>query len=120
MRPLDLLLKRGANPNVIDGVGESPLYLAHSAGNSEAIRLLTEHGAILTCKSPLHLAVIRGELDEVRKLIEGGSSVDSVDGANVPLLHLAINVGHDDNHRNSSWRMGLIHSRDWEETTKTP
>lgn len=39
------MLKRGANPNLADGNGFSPLYYAAALKNVSAIELLLEHGA---------------------------------------------------------------------------
>lgn len=43
---LEYMLKRGANPNLADGHGFSPLYYAATLKNEAAVKLLLEYGAV--------------------------------------------------------------------------
>lgn len=45
LRTLRYLVSKGADINALDRSGDSPLELASSAGEAEAVQFLTEHGA---------------------------------------------------------------------------
>lgn len=82
---VELLLRRGANPNVFDTFNDSPLQLAILGNHTEAVRLLVEHGADVNYVqpfvkgspengwSPLHYAVKNGNADIVQILVEHGA-----------------------------------------------
>lgn len=48
---LQALLQRGANPNVADADGNTPLHFAASFNDAQAIRLLLDYGADLSSRN---------------------------------------------------------------------
>ncbi|CAJ0941197.1 unnamed protein product, partial [Mesorhabditis belari] len=82
---LELLLRFGANPNVLDRKGLSPLMIAAKRGERgrKAIEILLEHGADINqqgssrsdFRTALHYAVLSGSLSLVRFMIEKGADV---------------------------------------------
>ncbi|RDW65756.1 uncharacterized protein DSM5745_09495 [Aspergillus mulundensis] len=86
------LLQRGANPNLCNGKGQSPLHIAVKGGYRRAsiVRILLEHGANpdlvdLDGNTPLSLAA--GDPDLVRLLLQHGADIHL--GSN-PVLFTAI------------------------------
>jgi len=84
---LSLLLKNGANPNVMSKEGWTPLLEAIGRGDKEKALLLLEHGADPKADrkgyTPLHYAASKHLPDVIRKLIEKGAdpNVKHQDGA---------------------------------------
>ena len=79
-----LLLAGGANVNMVDGSGVTPLYRAVESGYEKAVSLLVEAGA--ACDSTdaagltlLHRAAEEGYPKIIVQLLEAGLSVDSVE-----------------------------------------
>ncbi|KAK7097182.1 serine/threonine-protein phosphatase 6 regulatory ankyrin repeat subunit C-like isoform X2 [Littorina saxatilis] len=77
------LLRKGADANLSDIKGHTPLHHASSAGNQELVRLLVQHGCSLDCVdkrgyTPLHTAVSHGHLSAVKTLLAAGCD------ANIP------------------------------------
>jgi ankyrin repeat protein len=92
---LEALLAVGAKPNVDDGEGRTPLYIATEAGFAESVRLLLAHGADKEIRpfgyTPLLFAVGNGKQKTAEVLLQGGADVNAhatVDGRTA--LHLAI------------------------------
>ncbi|KAF9033131.1 DHHC palmitoyltransferase-domain-containing protein [Panaeolus papilionaceus] len=74
---VDLLLRHGANPNLKDDAGLSPLHWAVVKGNRVAIRRLIEKGADLTVKdgegrTPRDMAVELRSLGAWKRALEEG------------------------------------------------
>ena len=51
------LLEKGANANLADQNGETPLFLAVKSGNEELVRILLDHKADVTIKDNQHKTV---------------------------------------------------------------
>lgn len=92
---LALLLTAGADPNVTDADGDTPLMLAASYGRIGAIRLLLAAGADPHCLgwSPLHVAVVRDDAGQTRRLIAAGEDFHAHDFNGDAPLQLALYYG---------------------------
>jgi ankyrin repeat protein len=76
---LNFLLAKGANPNVRDGQGNTPLQLASSIGWGEGISLLLDRGATVDQannggETPLIRAVQNRDMITVRRLLAAGAN----------------------------------------------
>lgn len=83
---LRFLLAKGANPNLADRNGTTPLQLAAQLGFAEGVEILAERGAAVdvpnsTGETPLISAVHRRDGGLVRLLIEKGASADRADNS---------------------------------------
>jgi len=69
-----ILLEHGANPNILDKNGRSPLNIG--VENATIVRLLIHHGADTNLGSclPLSYAVERNNVQSVQALLEGGAN----------------------------------------------
>lgn len=80
LEALDVLLKRGANPNVIDSDGCIPLVQAAAFGNIEIVKCLLENGADLRAlengTSALEMALAY-ENEEVAELLRNAEKAES-------------------------------------------
>ncbi|KAH6975561.1 ankyrin repeat-containing domain protein [Ilyonectria destructans] len=96
------LLESGADTEVIDDVGSTPLQLAALRGSATIVRLLLDHKADMTARvlgpgnTILQLAVSKQHLDVVKLLLEHGAEVDTlalraaVSSDNGPILELLL------------------------------
>jgi ankyrin repeat protein len=80
----ELLLKGGANPNIVNEQGIGPLYLAIGNGSTAIVRLLLAHGANVNLarpdgETPLMLATRLGQVDVMKMLIDRGAEVNAKD-----------------------------------------
>ncbi len=80
------LLAKGANPDIADKNGTTPLQLAAQLGFVEGVEILAERGAKVdvpnsTGETPLISAVHRRDGGLVRLLIEKGASADRADNS---------------------------------------
>ena len=94
---VELLLKAGANANLQDDTGFTPLNTAAEHGHIEVMRLLLAHGADpnLACPSdqastvngqaPIHSAAIRGDVEMLRLLVDKGALLNLQSKAGTPL-----------------------------------
>lgn len=78
---LELLLSHGADPNIHDNRGQTPLHVAVAGGKAANVAMLISHGADPDAVeekgwTPLHLAVREPDLAVVSLLIEKGASVN--------------------------------------------
>jgi hypothetical protein len=96
-----ILIEAGADVNVDDGYGATPLYNS-AAGKSELLFLLVQHGARVRSKTgvyidgpsdmaPLHLAI--HSPDNLAILIHEGAELDAVDTEGNTPLHRAVQAG---------------------------
>jgi ankyrin repeat protein len=83
---LSYLLGKGANPNIADKNGVTPLMLASQSGFTDAVVALARSGAKVdepndTGETPLILAVLAKQTPMVRVLLAAGADPDRADNA---------------------------------------
>ncbi|MDP9056449.1 MAG: ankyrin repeat domain-containing protein [Pseudomonadota bacterium] len=83
---LGFLLAKGADPNIANNKGVTPLMLASNLGLVDAVELLVEHGARLndadsSGETPLITAVHRHDLVVMRMLMKAGADPDRADSS---------------------------------------
>ena len=93
------LLRCGADVNVLDDGGQSPLHRASGTGRVDIVQLLLEHNAdvnILTPErvAPLVLASAIGSLEISRLLVRQGANVNSRTSDDWAPLNIASDNGH--------------------------
>lgn len=101
---VEMLLSKGARPNVQSSPGDSPLALATMQGGATMVSMLLSHGADPKLKhsggkTPLMLAAKRGFLELVLMLLqhpEGRRTVEHRDRVGRTALWLACRRGHTD------------------------
>lgn len=81
---LRYLIQKGANPNIQDGRGNTPLMIAVESGYTDGAQILLRYGANVNLgnasgETPLIRAVQMRKLDMVRILLEGGADPDKPD-----------------------------------------
>ena len=74
-----LLLEHGADPNLSDCDGETPLHLAARYGREKAIYVLMQYGANANSRTkagltPLHVAVVQDNVKAVKMLLQHGAN----------------------------------------------
>ena len=92
------LLKFGANPNICDRDGKTPLSLICTRSeNIGAISYLIDFGMILNTKdnefgeSPLHIACRLGNIEIMKILLENGADPNAIDNEKETSLHYLAN-----------------------------
>jgi ankyrin repeat protein len=98
---LRLILQAGANPNVHDGEGITPLMIAALLGNTETIPVLIEAKADLKARdlkeqTALMGAANSGHYEAARLLLDAGAEVDALGELNATPLMYAAQHGFDD------------------------
>ncbi len=97
-----LLIDRGAQINVEDQKGRTPLTCAKASGSTEMIRLLSERGGketdyeahrIKAAEARLIKAVQKGNIPHVEQLLDQGLSIDTAAGNGHCLLDFAAERG---------------------------
>lgn len=90
------LIEAGADPNVTDFHGETPLHLLCSNDQSRSmVAFLVDHGANIEAqncngRTPLHKAVVDGRYDSVISLVEHGAEINSLDDRESTPLQIAV------------------------------
>jgi ankyrin repeat protein len=84
VKPLEILLQKGASVNGRNMLGCSPLHLAASSGNLEVLKLLLDFGADINSQNnlgatPLYFAVYYKQFAVVEFLKQKGAGTNSVD-----------------------------------------
>lgn len=78
------LLQKGANPNITDKEGNSPLMFAVNKGFSDGVDIMVKYGGSVNLanssgETPLIRAVQIHNVDIIRKLLEAGADPDKAD-----------------------------------------
>jgi len=90
---VQLLLERGADPNIVCLKGRSPLHVATYKQFPITIQTLLHSGASVNAKTiedgqtALHIASENDSLDIIRILIDAGSDMNTTDNHGYTLLH---------------------------------
>lgn len=91
------LVASGADVNLQNNSGETPLHFAVSANNLEIIQFLIENGADIQPQgdsTPLLAAARRGYFEIVQFLVRNGADINRRDNNGNSALDLAYNRGH--------------------------
>jgi len=96
---LELLISRGANVNVKDQKGMTPLHLAAKEGHEDIAEILISKGANINAiygewGVPLHLAAREGHAEVAELLIDKGTDVNAHGPYGHTSLQYATNHGH--------------------------
>src|SRR3984893_14195879 len=89
---LDAMLKQGANVNIGDSTGATPLMYAASVGSADAMKLLLDHGADVDLKSNADATALMWSVTDIRKvrlLLEHRANVKAVTRRGRTALFLA-------------------------------
>jgi ankyrin repeat protein len=89
-----LLLRSGANPNVMRSDGKSLLRLLSNEGELELVRLLLEYGAVHHKQGALPQAALQGHIGVVLLLLSYGADINEVEKQTA--LYRAASKGHSD------------------------
>lgn len=87
----------GANPNIKNELGLTPLHFSIHKKNSSATEMLLEMGADPNSKavgdwSPLHEAAFIGEIKAIELLLDRGADVNAITGlSESPILSMSNN-----------------------------
>ena len=93
------LVSKGADVNVKNNDGDTPLHLAVKENNAEAIKFLLSQKADGNVKNndgdiPLHLAMKESNIEVVKILVSNGANVNTWDKNGMSPLHVASRGGN--------------------------
>ncbi|WP_264687638.1 ankyrin repeat domain-containing protein [Wolbachia endosymbiont (group B) of Erynnis tages] len=93
-------IRQGANVNVQDGQGWTPVFLAIQKNNFNIVELLLNNNADIKVKdnegwTPIHWTVQLGSLDVVKRLVERGADVNALTADGRTPLDIARDKGYD-------------------------
>lgn len=97
-----VLIESGADVNLINGIGETPLHYAADTGDNDIIKLLLEHGANINYQSvnlkhtALHVATFRRYNEWVELLIDQNADIGLLDSAHKSAEDIAMEKGYKD------------------------
>ena len=91
---VQMMLRRGDNPNFTDGAGRTPLGYAAGFGNGAMLKALLDNGARIDYRDnfgriALHWAAELGQVETIRLLIAAKSPVDATAKQGITPLMLA-------------------------------
>jgi ankyrin repeat protein len=96
-----VLLAKGADPNVKDRFGRTPLCIAAKFGRTDVVKALLAKGADINMKdrhshnrTALILAVDNGHIDTVKALLAEGADLNARDKFGETALACAKRCGH--------------------------
>uniref|UniRef100_H3C709 Kinase D interacting substrate 220 n=1 Tax=Tetraodon nigroviridis TaxID=99883 RepID=H3C709_TETNG len=97
----DLLLDKGANPNITGQYSVYPIIWAAGRGHAEIVHLLLQHGAKVNCSdkygtTPLIWAARKGHYESVMHLLSNGADVDQEGANSMTALIVAVKGGYTD------------------------
>lgn len=95
---LRFLIGKGANPNLADRNGVTPLQLASNLGWSEGVEILVGRGASIDVansagETPLIAAIHRRDVELVRVLLKAGANPDRSDNSGRSARDYAVLLG---------------------------
>ena len=96
LKVVKCLIENGANINIRDNNGQTPLYHAADEDKFEIVKYLIDFGAWIDLKNtvnnytPLHAAVEEGHQNVVKFLIENGANVNICNKDFQSPLHFAV------------------------------
>ena len=95
------LIKRGADPSLVDNGGWNSLHFAAKGGDTDIIALIHSHLLKIGSKTgegytPLMVAAFSGKLNAVEWFLEKGATVNCVDNTGWNTLHYAAQGGDTD------------------------
>lgn len=94
------LLDEGANVNLSNPLGRTPLHMSVFSGHPKTSGLLIERGANLEAKdrvgmTPLHAAVLGGDVQTLELILSKKPDIKSATDTGLTALHLAAATGQD-------------------------
>lgn len=96
-----MLLQSGADPNVKDEHGATPVHWAAGAGQIDLFNIIAAHQGFLHAEdangaSPVHWAAAKGHAEVLKVLLSKGAPLEQQDKHNMTPLHRAAMMGHDE------------------------